>query len=221
MKDAFVSTLCQGAAQLGLILTEPQLRRFERYRDALLLWNRRINLVSLQDPGDLARKHLLDCLTPLPHLPRNLQKILDIGSGAGLPGIPLKIVLERPFVALLEASRRKTSFLKEVLGLIALTDAAVLHHRAEDLALSPAHRGAYDAVVSRAAFPLPGLIRRAGVFLAEGGLLVAMKGTAIAAELAEAETVAPAEDLSSPEIHTVTHPGTGESRKLVIYRKIK
>jgi 16S rRNA (guanine527-N7)-methyltransferase len=206
------------AGGLGIVLDEAQEARLNAFLDELALWNRRINLVSRAAARPQLVKHILDSLTLVPHLPPG-GCLLDIGTGAGFPGIPLQIALPELRVSLLEASRRKASFLKHVQRLLPLPGATVIHKRVEETLQEERYRGEFTVVVSRAAFKLPVLVAWSGFFLAPGGRLVAMKATAIEAELAAAAPVAAVSGLDGPVCHAFTLPRTGEPRQIVIYAR--
>ena len=149
-----MNILRAAAAHLGIELSEAQRALFQLYCELLLDWNRRVNLTRITDPQEVAIQHFLDSLTyllvfPLPAPPRGLR-LIDVGSGAGFPGLPLKIVRPELQVTLLEAVGKKTVFLEHVVAKLHLSDVEVINARAEQLAHDPAHRERYDVAASRA-----------------------------------------------------------------------
>ena len=183
LENEFRDILLKAAGQMGLTLTDSQITLFETYRETLLLWNTRMNLVSLQSELDLPVRHFIDSLTLLPHVPPGTGTILDIGSGAGFPAIPIKIVRTDLHVTLLEASRKKSSFLKEVIRKLGLQGIAVLNCRLEEL-LKKDHKPTFDLIVSRATLKLPDLLAQGLPLLKQGGVMAAMKGPGLEEETA-------------------------------------
>ena len=171
---------------MGLAMTEGHIALFEAYRETLLLWSSKMNLVSLQSELDLPVRHFIDSLTLLPYLPAGPGTLLDIGSGAGFPAIPVKIFRKDLHVTLLEASRKKCSFLKEVIRRLGLREISVLNCRLEEL-LKKDHKPSFDVIVSRATLKLPDLLRGGLPLLKPGGVLAAMKGPGLKEEAAALE----------------------------------
>ncbi len=149
----FREILVAAASEMGIDMPEDRIALFETYRETLLLWNSKMNLVSLQSELDLPVRHFMDSLSLLPFLPAGPCRLIDIGSGAGFPAIPVKIVRTDLHVTLLEASRKKCSFLKEVIRTLGLGDITVVNSRLESL-LAAAPPPQFDAVVSRATFKM-------------------------------------------------------------------
>ena len=147
---------------------------FSRYFRLLLQWNRVQHLTSYRRPTDIAEKLFLDSLLFLRWVPPGRARVLDLGAGAGIPGLPLKIVNPEIRLTLVEARRRRASFLSAVVRELALEGVSILAGRAEDLLeVDPGLRGAYDAVVTRAMGPLPSIIPLAMAFLTPGGRIIA------------------------------------------------
>ena len=183
LENEFRDILLKAAGQMGLALTDAQIALFETYRETLLLWNSRMNLVSLQSELDLPVRHFIDSLTLLPYLPPGTKTILDIGSGAGFPAIPIKIVRTDLHMTMLEASRKKSSFLKEAIRRLGLKGIAVLNCRLEEL-LKKDPKPSFDLIVSRATLKLPDLLAKGLPLLRQGGFLAAMKGPGLEEEAA-------------------------------------
>ena len=181
--------LLAGAADLGITLTEAQQETFVRYFHALADWNRRVNLTSVDGWEEVQTVHFLDSLSVASALPREVLeggRILDVGSGAGFPGLPLRIAFPRLRVALLESVGKKAAFLRAIVDLLALHDTEVLHGRAEELAHRPEFREAFDAVLARGLAKMPVLAEITLPFARTGGVVVAQKKGDVAAELEEA-----------------------------------
>ncbi len=188
MVNDFRNILLSAEGELGIALTDLHLALFETYRETLLLWNDKMNLVSLQSELDLPVRHFIDSLTVLPHIPPGTRFVLDIGSGAGFPAIPVKIVRTDLHMTLLEASRKKSSFLKELIRKLDLKDVAVLNCRLEEL-VKKYPKPSFDLIISRAALKLPDLIAKGLTLLKTGGILAAMKGPGIEEEIAALESL--------------------------------
>lgn len=210
---------CDAAAELGISISRGKLQLFRIYRDEIILWNRRINLVSVKKASEIWIKHFIDSLTVLFLLQKQEAKLLDIGAGAGFPGVPLKIVREDLDVYLLESSRRRVSFLKHVCRSLGLKNISVIHHRVEDFAKEVNSGSKFDAVISRAALKLPDLIRIGSKFLTEDGQLIAMKGPNIQREIDAAEPALKQTGLLLSGTHSLTLPVMGDNRKILLYKR--
>ena len=162
--------LAQGVAQLGLALPGPAQQSLLDYLALLQKWNKVYNLTAVREAPRMVSQHLLDCLAVAPHV--GATAILDVGSGAGLPGIPLALVLPDSRVTLLEANHKKAAFLKQAQIELNLGNVEVVCERVE--AWRPGRR--YEIVVSRAFSDLAEFVKLAGRHVAPGGRLAAMKG---------------------------------------------
>jgi 16S rRNA (guanine527-N7)-methyltransferase len=165
--------LLAGAAQLGVGLDEAAIERLERYVALLALWNRRVRLTAEKEPQVIVAKHVVDCLAPVPHLPPR-GPIVDIGSGAGLPGIVLACLRPDLRVMLVESRRRRISFLREAIRAIPLPCAEALEMRAEEAAAAGKPSGRASMVVGRA-IRLDVFLDLAAPFLAPGGIALSMQ----------------------------------------------
>ncbi|MGD1151455.1 MAG: 16S rRNA (guanine(527)-N(7))-methyltransferase RsmG [Syntrophales bacterium] len=219
MEKKLSQILSEAANAMGIALGKGELSLFAAYYGELLAWNSKINLVSVKSDRDIIIKHFIDSLTLLPYIRDNTCRVLDIGSGAGFPGIPLKIAVNSLKVFLLESSRKKSSFLKHVIRSLDLTDTVVIHNRAE-LLMDEAYRGFFQIVTSRATFKLPQFLRMGAFFLAPRGSLIAMKGNKSDQELTEADEMSYNLGLKYIGSHDLTLPITGDFRRIIIYEKL-
>ena len=149
--------------------------KFLRYRQELLDWNTRINLTAITDPEEVLFKHFLDSLSLLTVYDKPQTRLLDIGAGAGFPGLPLKIVRPDWHVTLLEATGKKVTFLQHVIETLQLENVVAVHGRAEELAHKPEYRAAFDVVTARAVASLPILLEYAAPFCRIGGKIILFK----------------------------------------------
>jgi 16S rRNA (guanine527-N7)-methyltransferase len=217
MKNDFRRLLLTAAAELALALPEDRLALLETFRETLLLWNSKMNLVSLRSEIDLPVRHIIDSLALLPFLPAGPARLLDIGSGAGFPSIPLKIFRSDLRVTLLEASRKKCSFLKEVIRRLDLRDIEVMNCRLESLRTkSPPLL--FDVIVSRAAFKMKDLVEGALPLLKPGGTLAAMKGPALEKEGAALDLLKTL-NFRIVKDYSFTLPLTGDRRRIILVDK--
>ena len=176
--EALEHTLARGAAALGLALPEEAPARLLRYLDLLARWNRVYNLTAVRDPQQVVTRHLLDSLAVAPYV--RGPRVLDVGSGAGLPGIPLALALPDVEFVLLDSSAKKTRFLIQAMSELRLERVSIEHARVEDYR---APRG-FNTVVARAFASLAELVARAGPLCAHDGRLLALKGAYPEEELA-------------------------------------
>ena len=215
--------LRHGAAQFGLELTKAQLDAFERYCQELIAWNQRFNLTRIVEPEEIAVKHFLDSLSvclALPALPASLG-LIDVGSGAGFPGLPLKIALPNLRLTLLEATGKKVTFLKHMVEVLNLEEVSCLTSRAEETGQQPAQRQKYDVAVARAVTTLPVLAEYTLPLVKVGGLVIAQKGQEPAAEVEAAAKAIRILGGQVKEISPVSIPRLEGARHLVIIKKIK
>jgi 16S rRNA (guanine527-N7)-methyltransferase len=168
--------LVAGAKKLGLHLGADSLAAFRVYREDLTRWSQRMNLTALTTPAQIVQQGFLDSLACEPLLPRTRGRVIDIGSGAGFPSIPLALVRPDLDFTLVEPSRKKVSFLRHVTRQLGLTLVQVQPSRAEALAGAPEMRETFDAALARAVAPLAEIgrlvlpfLRPAGIFLAQTG----------------------------------------------------
>ena len=189
--DALI-VLADEAARLGVILDRRAFERFGHYLALLREWTPRAGLTAITDPDEVQRRHfgealaLLVVLRDAGALDSGEVGVVDIGAGAGLPGIPLRIVEPALRLTLLDASARRCRFLERVTGELELGHVRVVRARAEEAGRDPALRGSFDLALARAVAPLPVLVEYALPLLRRGGLLATPKGSRAHAELAQA-----------------------------------
>ncbi len=206
------------ARAFEVVLTPAQCDAFEAYYRELVAWNARVNLTAITARDEVWLKHFLDSLSVAPWV-RAARRVLDVGSGAGFPGVPLKIALLHLNVTLLEATGKKVAFLQHLVAQLALRDISILHARAEDAAHDTAQRAQYDVVVARAVAPLVTLLEYALPFVRVGGLFIAQKGVAVDEEIRAATYACEVLGGRWRDIVPVQLPGL-EQRHLVVVEQV-
>ena len=212
--------MSSGAAELGITLDDDQLRRFESFTSLLLEWNRKVNLTRITDPCEIAVKHYLDSLSLLSVIDIPIgSSLIDVGSGAGLPGIPLKIARPDLEMTMLDSVRKRLLFVEAALQQLDIRNAELLHARAEDAARDPAYRESFDFTVSRAVARLAVLSELCIPFCRVGGWFIAYKGPDVAAEVADAGEVIRKLGTELVRTESLSLPGGNAGRTLVLIRK--
>lgn len=188
MIDEFYRNLLrQGAREYELDLSDAQLDQFSLYAKLLTEWNEKINLTAITDEEGIVIKHFLDSLSIAPLLPKTANAMIDVGTGAGFPGIPLKIVKDDMRVTLLDSLQKRINFLNDALAGLGLKDIKALHGRAEDYGSDKNFREKFDVAAARAVANLPVLLEYCLPFVSVGGLFIAMKGPEGISELKGSE----------------------------------
>ena len=214
------SALLEGVGALGVPISPHQLAQFERYAADLVAWNRRSNLTTITDPLDIVRKHFLDSLSVLSVCePEPGARVIDVGSGAGFPGLPLRIARPDLRVTLLEATRKKCDFLRHVVTVLALDNVHVVNGRAEDAARAAAHRERYDIAVARAVAETTTLAEYLLPFVRVGGWALAMKSGEVEAEVERAARAIATLGGRLQCIAPLSVPGIDEPRTVVVIGK--
>ena len=177
----FADILEARAAAAGLALTAAQIDQFACYNEMLVERNAHVNLTALTAPEDVAVKHIIDSLTAYdPALFDVAHTLIDVGTGAGLPGIPLAVYVPHLRVTLMDALQKRVRFLTDVTAAMGLTNTRCIHARAEEAARQKEHRGRYDIAVSRAVARLPVLLEYTMPLVRTGGTVLALQGRAYA-----------------------------------------
>lgn len=213
-------TLVQGALEMGLELSMEQVEQFKEYYRFLGEASKSINLTSILEEKDVAVKHFLDSLSCFQAVSfEDGMSLIDIGTGAGFPGIPIKIYRPGLKVTLIESVEKKVRFLESLISSLGLRDIEVIHARAEDLGQSPARKESWDRVVSRAVASLAVLAEYCLPLLKVEGYFVAMKGPKLEEELKLAGNALLLLGGRLEKILKLKLPYTGDERKLVLIRK--
>lgn len=216
MGKAFISEYLDSA---GIKYTNEQAKTLKRFSDLLLEKNRVLNLTAITDPEEVKIKHFLDSLYLLRfHSFSPGERVLDLGTGGGFPGIPLKIFSPETEFVLVDSVNKKLQFIRDAIEELGLKKVEVIHGRAEDLSRDPLHREKYDAVVSRAVASLPVLTELTLGFVKPGGLFISYKGANAGDELAASENALKVMKGSLASEETYDLP-RGDRRSLIFIKK--
>jgi len=206
---------------VGIQLTPRQLAAFKKYEDELLEWNKKFNLTAIRDVEGIRSKHFLDSLTCLlAWRERPPERLIDIGTGAGFPGLPLKIMMPRLQVTLVESVGKKLDFCRHMVEVLGLDNVTCLQARAEELGLSREHREKYDWAVARAVANLPVLAEYLLPLVRVGGGMLAQKGETGPAEAHKADRAIHVLGGRIRQLIPVLLPGVTEERFLVVVDKV-
>ena len=206
---------------LGLQLTEEQEAAFARYVAELAEWNQRINLTAIDQPTEIEVKHFLDSLSAWLALRAAPEgRVIDVGAGAGFPGLPLKILHPALDLTLVEATGKKADFLTHMVQVLRLEGVTVLALRAEEVGQDPTHREQYDWAIARALAPMPVLAEYLLPLLRVGGVALAMKGRDVRVEMQAGQAAIEEIGGQLGALHEVQVPGLDEERYLVELNKV-
>ncbi len=217
--------LIEGAGKLGIDFSTRQIKQFELYYQELIQWNERINLTAITDYSSVQVKHFLDSLTITLALSEEEVEepdfnILDVGTGAGFPGLPLKVLFPQPGLVLLEPTTKKTAFLQHIVGKLQLENVDVLNSRAEDAAQLPLYREQFALVLSRAVALLPTLVELTLPFCRVGGRCIVQKKGEVEQEVNRAKAAITVMGGKLNQIRKIGLAEFGDARYLVIIDKI-
>ena len=207
--------------QLGLRLSRSQLSALSLYERELVDWNTRFNLTAIRAPQEIHIKHFLDSLTCLMALRESpVDRLIDVGTGAGFPGIPIKIIYPKMQLTLVESVGKKAEFCRHVVNILDLKRVEVVQERAEVLGQHPTYREQYDWALARAVAILPVLAEYLLPLVRVGGYMLAMKGESGPAEAHSAERALRVLGGHLRQLLRVTLPGVAEERYLVVIDKV-
>ncbi|WP_202707896.1 16S rRNA (guanine(527)-N(7))-methyltransferase RsmG [Sporosalibacterium faouarense] len=217
-----METFVEGIKELELEFTEDQLNKFEKYKQLLKEWNEKINITAIKDDKEIDIKHFLDSITVLKtgYIKGN-EKIIDIGTGGGFPGLPIKILYDDSQVVLLDSLNKRIKFLNEVINELELDNIRTIHGRAEDFGKDEEYREQFDVVVSRAVASLNILAEYCLPFVKVGGVFIAMKGPEINEEYEDAKKALDLLGGKLEEKFDIMLPFTDITHTLLVIKKTK
>lgn len=218
--NEFSEKLSKNAKEIGVELNEKKIKKFFDYMNLLLEWNEKINLTAIIDPSEVIVKHFIDSLTAAKYVEDNC-KVIDVGTGAGFPGIPLKIYNESIDLTLLDSLNKRTIFLKEVTDRLEFSKIQIIHGRAEDYAQDKGYREQFDYAVSRAVAPLNVLLEYLVPYVKINGKVIALKGSSAEEEISESSNALKQLDTSICENEKVELPENSGERNILIMKKGK
>lgn len=219
--------LARGVSELGLDLTAEQERLFDRYAVSLLSAGRRAGVTAIATRERVEQRHFIESLSVAKALldagvieKTSEWRVIDVGTGGGFPGLPIKILLPQLRLTFLDARERTTAFLRELLRSLGIDGVEVVTARAEDAGRDPAHRERFDVVLARAVAPLPVLLELTLPFLRAGGHIAAPKGSGTLREIAASERALDVLGGGIVSSEPLKVPGGVHSQRLVLVRKV-
>lgn len=213
--------LCESCRKIGVELNQAQLKQFMTYKDMLIEWNEKMNLTAITDDREIILKHFVDCLALCSGADMSGKKIIDVGTGAGFPGVPVKIACPDIDITLLDSLNKRITFLNELTKALGLEKTDCVHMRAEDGGNDKGLRESFDMCISRAVANLAVLCEYCLPFVRVGGMFISMKGPDVSQEISEAEKAIKVLGGEISEIKTVSIPETDINHSLIIIKKIR
>lgn len=217
--DEFSKEIKEKMNKIQINIDDRKIEKFYKYMNLLLEWNKKMNLTAIVEPKEVILKHFVDCATILKHISKK-GKVLDIGTGAGFPGIPLKILDERLDITLVDSLNKRITFLNNVIDKLGLQNVKVIHARAEDLAVKDEYREKYDILISRAVAPLNTLLEYMLPFVKIDGRCICMKGVNIIEEVNNSKKALDILKGNIISMEEIILPDTDIKRNIIIIRKI-
>lgn len=210
----------QRLKDFNIKINDEQIKRFMNYMNLLLEWNEKINLTAITQPEEVKLKHFVDSLTVLKYI-NDDDKVIDIGTGAGFPGIPLKIMNENTKITLLDSLNKRINFLNIVIETLNLRNIQAIHGRAEEIARNKLYREKYDVAVSRAVANLSTLTEYMLPFVKVGGKCICMKGANVNEELERAQNAIKELGGEIERVDNFYLSDNDNERNIIIIRKVK
>lgn len=206
--------------EFNIEINEEQIKSFEKYMNLLLEWNEKINLTAITQPDEVKLKHFVDSLTVLKYI-NDDDKVIDIGTGAGFPGIPLKIMNENTKITLLDSLNKRINFLNIVIETLNLRNIQAIHGRAEEIARNKLYREKYDVAVSRAVANLSTLTEYMLPFVKVGGKCICMKGANVNEELERAQNAIKELGGEIERVDNFYLSDNDNERNIIVIKKVK
>lgn len=226
MDEKWKETLKSQASELGIALSDKQIEQFETYFTMLIEKNKVMNLTAITEPYDVIEKHFIDSLSivkaiPVKQMEEQVKTVLDLGTGAGFPGIPLKIAFPHLHMTLVDSLNKRIKFLCEVIDALQLEHIEAIHARAEHIAKEKEYREQYDVCVSRAVANLSTLSEYCVPFIHNGGLFIAYKGEKAEEEMQGVKKALEALGGSLEDVKQFRLPDTDIDRTMLLIRKVR
>lgn len=214
--------LIEGAKVLNVELTDKQADQLMRYKELLVEWNEKMNLTAITEDMEVITKHFLDCLTVQSSIDlAQVKSLVDVGTGAGFPGLVLKIAFPNVHITLIDSLNKRLKFLQHVIDELGLTGIECVHGRAEDLGKNKAYREQFEVCASRAVANLAVLSEYTLPFVKKGGYLIALKGQKLDEELAEGEKAITILGGTIDKLVDVAVPYTDLNHRIAKIKKVK
>ena len=218
--DEFSQKMKKKLDYFEININEKKVLQLYNYMNLLIEWNGKMNLTAIIDPDEIIIKHFVDSLTINKFINNNCS-LLDVGTGAGFPGIPIKILRDDANVTLMDSLNKRIIFLEEIINKLNLEGIVAIHSRAEDLGNNKEYRQQFDYITSRAVAPLNYLVEYMLPFAKISGKCICMKGSNIEEELKEAQIAITKLGGKIDKIEKIMLPGTDIERNIIIIKKIK
>ena len=217
-----IDILKNGINQIGMQISDEKINKFVKYKDLILEWNQKINLTAIEDEKEIYIKHFIDSVSSITKgYIKDEISIIDVGTGAGFPGIPLRICFENINLTLLDSLNKRINFLEEVCSQNNLTNVKFIHGRAEDFGQDPDFREKYDVATARAVAGLPVLLEYCTPFIKVGGYFVFLKGPNANAELEESKNAMDVLGVEFIEKIDINLPYTELKHNILVLQKVK
>lgn len=220
LKEEFAKKMKELSSEIGILLQEEQINQFYTYMELLLEWNKKINLTAIINPEEIILKHFIDSMTIAKYIKEN-KKLIDVGTGAGFPGIPLKIIREDIEITLLDSLNKRVNFLNEVIEQLKLKKITAIHSRAEELGKNKKYRENFDYATSRAVANLSTLAEYLMPFVKLNGACISMKGFNVETEIEESKKAILILGGEIKNIEKFQLPKSDINRNIIIINKVK
>ena len=219
-RKTFFDLMIEYGKEINITFTEEQLQQFYQYMQLLIEWNEKINLTAIVEPKEIILKHFIDSLTILKYINKE-QTLIDIGTGAGFPGIPIKIMRQDIEITLLDSLNKRINFLEEVIQQLNLKKIHAVHARIEEYGKNRKYRESYDIATSRAVANLTTLSEYMLPMVKVGGISICMKGSEIEEEFLKSQKAIDILGGNIQKVDTFTLPKSDNKRNVIIVEKKK
>ena len=220
MENEFKEKMIELSNKINVKITDKQIEQFYKYMNLLLEWNEKINLTAITETEEFILKHFIDSMTVLKYI-KNNSSIIDVGTGAGFPGIPIAIMRNNSKLTLLDSLNKRIIFLDDVCEKLKINNIETIHERAEDYGQNKSERNKYDIAISRAVANMTTLVEYLIPFVKVGGYCICMKGSDIEEELEQAEFAIKELGGKIEKIDSFCLPDSDIERNNIIIKKIK